>query len=197
MVIKILLSLQREFLFWQYGIFIQSDCCLNIKMLSYQYRNSHYKDKTVSWLSYLYNGNIHTWKHRLFIETGPGSIITWFNITWYYCRKHYNIEVVIQTMKLNNPYFTPKGKLQEYFGETDHVTTGTGGCLKKAYELLNLRALKFSPVNKMHIFQCMDKIFCVEFQREPLKFHTKYLTHTLKDTIFNIEILRALGFKSS
>ena len=33
-------------------------------------------------------------------------------------------------------------------------------------------------------FQCMDKIFCVEFQRIPLKFHTKYLTHTLKDMIF-------------
>ena len=59
-----------------------------------------------------------------------------------------------------------------------------GGHFKKAYELLNIRALKFSPVNKMHIFQCMDKIFSVEFQREPLKFHTKYLAHTLKDTIF-------------
>ena len=59
-----------------------------------------------------------------------------------------------------------------------------GGRFKKTYELLNLRALKFSPVNKMRIFQCMDQIFCVEFQREPLKFHTKYLTHTLKDTIF-------------
>ena len=30
----------------------------------------------------------------------------------------------------------------------------------------------------------MDKIFCVEFQRVSLKFHTKYLTHTLKDTFF-------------
>ena len=30
----------------------------------------------------------------------------------------------------------------------------------------------------------MGKIFCVEFQRIPLKFHTKYLTHTLKDMIF-------------
>ena len=54
----------------------------------------------------------------------------------------------------------------------------------KAYEPLNLRALKFSPVNKMHIFQYVGKIFCLEFQREPLKFHTKYLTHTMKDTIF-------------
>ena len=34
---------------------------------------------------------------------------------------------------------------------------------------------------KNRIFQCMSKIFCVEFQRVPLKFHTKYLTHTLKD----------------
>ena len=58
------------------------------------------------------------------------------------------------------------------------------GRFKKAFELLNLRALKLSPVNKMQIFQCMGKIFCVEFQREPLKFHTKYLTHTLKDAIF-------------
>ena len=55
-----------------------------------------------------------------------------------------------------------------------------GGHLKNTYELLNLRALKCSPVNKIYIFQCMGKIFCVEFQREPLKFHTKYLIHTLK-----------------
>ena len=58
------------------------------------------------------------------------------------------------------------------------------GRFKNTYELLTLRALKFSPVNKIHIFQCMGKIFCVEFQRYPLKFHTKYLSHTLKDMIF-------------
>ena len=49
----------------------------------------------------------------------------------------------------------------------------SGGHFKKAYELLNIRALKFSPVKQMHIFQSMGKIFCVEFQRVPLKFHTK------------------------
>ena len=59
-----------------------------------------------------------------------------------------------------------------------------GGHFKNTYELLNLRALKISPVNKIYIFQCMSKIFCVEFQRYPLKFHTKYLTHTWKDMIF-------------
>ena len=59
------------------------------------------------------------------------------------------------------------------------------GRFKNAYELLNLRARKMSVLYKKHIFQCMGKIFCVEFQRVPLKFHTKYLTHTLKDVDFN------------
>ena len=67
------------------------------------------------------------------------------------------------------------------------------GRFKNTYELLNQRALKISPVNKIHIFQCMGKIFCVEFQRHPLKFHTKYLSHTLKDTIF----IQHWNFKSS
>ena len=58
------------------------------------------------------------------------------------------------------------------------------GHLKNVYELLPLRALKISMFHKKIIFQCMGKIFCVEFQRYPLKFHTKYLTHTLKDVYF-------------
>ena len=39
----------------------------------------------------------------------------------------------------------------------------------------------------------MGKIFCGEFQRYPLKFHTKYFTHILKDTIF----MQCWKFKSS
>ena len=70
---------------------------------------------------------------------------------------------------------------------------GWGWLFKNIYELLNLRALKSPPANKIHIFQCMDKIFCVEFQRYPLKFHTKYLTHTLKDMI----LIKHWSFKSS
>ena len=38
---------------------------LNMKMSSYQYRDYHYKDKTVWRPSYLYNANPHTWKDRL------------------------------------------------------------------------------------------------------------------------------------
>ena len=60
---------------------------------------------------------------------------------------------------------------------------GISGGFKNTYELLNLGALKLSPLIKIHIFQCMGKIFCVEFQKYPLKFHTKCLTHTLKDMI--------------
>ena len=71
--------------------------------------------------------------------------------------------------------------------------TRSWGRFKNTYELLNLRALKFSHLNKIHIFQCMGKIFCVEFQRYPLKFHTKYLTHTLKNMIFK----QHWNFKSS
>ena len=46
-----------------------------------------------------------------------------------------------------------------------------GECFKNAYDFLDLRAIKTS-------------LFWVEFQRVPLKFHTKYLTHTLKDVDF-------------
>ena len=65
------------------------------------------------------------------------------------------------------------------------------GHFKNIYGLLNLRALKILYTNQ--IFHCMGKIFCVEFQRYPLKFHTEYLTHTLKDGNF----IQCWKFKSS
>ena len=68
-----------------------------------------------------------------------------------------------------------------------------GEHFKKTDELIDLRALKLSPVNKRHIFHCKGKKFWVEFQRVPLKFHAKYLTHTLKDIIF----IECWNFKSS
>ena len=68
-----------------------------------------------------------------------------------------------------------------------------GGHFKNTYELVNLGAHEISFTNKLHIFQCMGKIFCVEFQRKSLKFHTKYLTHTLKEKIF----IQCRKFKTS
>ena len=46
---------------------------------------------------------------------------------------------------------------------------------------------------EMYIFQYMGKIFCVEFQMVPLKFHTKYLTYTFKD----VDFIHQWKFKSS
>ena len=62
--------------------------------------------------------------------------------------------------------------------------TGPGGHFTNVYEVINLRAPTFSMLNENCLFQCMVKIFCVEFQRFPLKFHSNYLTHTLKDVSF-------------
>ena len=55
-----------------------------------------------------------------------------------------------------------------------------GERFKNVYEFLNLRALKISMLYKDHTFQCMGKIFCVEFQRVPLKFHTNILPKNWK-----------------
>ena len=72
------------------------------------------------------------------------------------------------------------------------------GRFKNTYGLFNIKALKFSPVNKIQIFQCMGKIFYGEFQRYSLKFHIKFLTiHWKKLFFYNTEIWRALRFKSS
>ena len=53
-------------------------------------------------------------------------------------------------------------------------------------------------MNKIHTFQRMDKIFCVEFQRYPLKLHTNILPILWKIWfLYNFEISRAHRFKSS
>ena len=49
------------------------------------------------------------------------------------------------------------------------------GCFKNNYELSNLRALKVSPVNKIDIFQCMGKIFCVVPFEIPHKISCPYI----------------------
>ena len=82
---------------------------------------------------------------------------------------------------------------QEWLVERRKIPRLPGGRFKNGYELLNPRALKISMLYKNRIFQCMGKIFCVEFQRFPLKFHTKYLIHTLKVVHF----IHRWNFKSS
>ena len=51
----------------------------------------------------------------------------------------------------------------------------SGRHFKNTYELVNLTSLKSSLLNKLHIFQCVGKICCVEFQRVPLKFYMIFI----------------------
>ena len=52
-------------------IYEDSGSCLNIKMSSYQYRDSYVKDKTVSRPSYLWHGNPNTWERPSLYWDGP------------------------------------------------------------------------------------------------------------------------------
>ena len=56
---------------------------LNTKMLSYQYRDPHVKDNTVSWLSYFQHGNPHTCgRQSLYWDGGPDALDTWTHWLW-------------------------------------------------------------------------------------------------------------------
>ena len=69
---------------------------------------------------------------------------------------------------------------------------GGGGEVKNTRGLKSLKAHEISVCNKKCIFQWMGEIFSVGFQR-CLKFHTKYITHTLIDMYF----IHRWKFKSS
>ena len=66
-----------------------------------------------------------------------------------------------------------------------------GGHFKNTFELLNLRALKFSSMNKIYIFQCTGKIFLWNSAQNIFPIHWKIWF------LYNTEILKALRFKSS
>ena len=102
----------------------------------------------------------------------------------------------IMTKKIKFKFYTwnhdakKKKNMSCYIGQ---LFSPPGERFKNVFELLNLRALKISMLGQNHIFQCMGKMFCVEFQRVPLKFRTKYLTHTLND----VDFICRWKFKSS
>ena len=96
--------------------------------------------------------------------------------TFYSNTMHHIIKLAPPPSKMSSFLYVPTG--------TGMALEWPGGRFKNTYELLNPRALKISMLYKNRIFQCMGKIFCVEFQRYPLKFHSKYLTHTFKDVHF-------------
>ena len=70
---------------------------------------------------------------------------------------------------------------------SDLLYVNTGARLTKAYDVTiqryrNLHA-KIED-SKIHILRCMGSKFCVKFQRFPLKFHTKFWTHTTQNMHF-------------
>ena len=76
---------------------------------------------------------------------------------------------------------------------------GGGGAFKKAYEHLHLRALNFSFVYEIYLFQCV-RYFVSNFKMYLWNSTQKiYPRHWKIWFVFvcSIEILRALGFKSS
>ena len=77
---------------------------LNIKMSSFEYMDSHYKDKGVLWLSYLYNGNPHTWKYGLYVDTWLCCHLFWYIAThltvewskWNQLMRNFNKETSLE-----------------------------------------------------------------------------------------------------
>ena len=67
------------------------------------------------------------------------------------------------------------------------LLNASGARLTKAYDVTIQRYRNSDAKiedSKMHILRCMGSKFCVKFQRCPLKFHTKFWTHTTQDMHF-------------
>ena len=111
---------------------------------------------------------IHEWVWQPFLGQGWFTHVCYKTITfqvmawWRQAPIHY-LSQCWQTLKLL--YY------MESLSHNELTHWGLGAFQKHLYELLNPRALKISMSYKNRIFQCKDKIFCVEFQRFPLKFH--------------------------
>ena len=79
-------------------------------MPSYQWMNSHYKNKTVSSMSYLYIENPYIRMDDLFIEMGSAVSLN-INIPYYKRNSHYKDKIVLQLCYLynENPYICKDG----------------------------------------------------------------------------------------
>ena len=131
--------------------------------------------------------NFRLGSHRLCIDYLFCTIAClYLNFRCRHARKHFtnleegqlaNVQKVMGLLA-----FTPNTQIEAY--KVSVAQMGPGGRFKNTCEFLDLRASQISILDEICIFQCMCKIICVEFQREPLKFHTKYLTYTLKDVHF-------------
>ena len=71
----------------------------------------------------------------------------------------------------------------------DTTRCSSGTRLTKAYDVTMQRYRNSHAKlenSKMYILRCMGSKFCVKFQRCPLKFHTKFWTHTPQNFHFTM-----------
>ena len=71
-------------------------------------------------------------------------------------------------LKFNYDIKNPSAVMRKPFSDIIDIDDICGKRFKIVYQLVNLDTLKSSLLNKLHIFQCMGKVFCVELQRVPL-----------------------------
>ena len=138
----------------------------------------------------------HCYSTRLILSkcTSPGAFV---HIHHTNQMTEYCIEYYTNIKRCHGNFLSSINKVLSH----THVYLNLGVCVcvkLTAYmhgrlSLSNLRALKISMLYEYHIYMCMGEIFCAEFRRVSLKFHTKYLTHTLKD----VDFIHRWKYKSS
>ena len=95
-------------------------------------------------------------------------------------------QIKVQRM---HPYLLLSTTFNLCFMTENGLVPRSGTRLTKAYDVTiqryrNSRAKLEN--SKMYILRCMGSKFCVKFQRCPLKFHTKFWTHTPQNIHFTM-----------
>ena len=99
---------------------------------------------------------------------------------------HVKFEIHLQSSKWNHAFrlFT----VQVLWKPDACHSFYSGRPVLNTYGLLILRAVKLSYADKIHIFQCMGKIFCVKFERYPLNFTQNILPiHWKMQFLYHVE----------
>ena len=103
---------------------------ISTKMPSYQFRDPHDKDKTVSRPSYLYHGYSHTWKDSLFyIEMGSRWLslsssvhaLWWLLMPWWYQQLLWSCNWGILTSGLERDFLSMLLTSVAYMGQVTKV----------------------------------------------------------------------------
>ena len=120
---------------------------------------------------------LHNWANRLFFFTDPMVRLSFYP---------YNIpfQKTLITIYAN---FSIEFRSWELSDAPTGAYSCSGTRLTKAYDVTIQRYRNSHEKigsSKMHILRCMDSKFCVKFQRSPLKFHTKFGTHTPQNMHF-------------